>query len=108
MAHAFLWEYSYKGLKLVQLLGQLGGFLAKGRRSESRADPQGSARRTRQLADLAGRERPLPGKYCGQFCAGGAEAEKRLVREPRTPRAAGLRERSAHNNQTVQSYGRQS
>ena len=26
-AHAFLWEYSYKGLKLAQLLGQLGVFL---------------------------------------------------------------------------------
>jgi hypothetical protein len=27
LAHAFLWEYSYKRLKLVQLLGQLGVFL---------------------------------------------------------------------------------
>jgi hypothetical protein len=27
LAHAFLWEYSYKRLKLVQLLGQLGFFL---------------------------------------------------------------------------------
>ena len=24
--HAFLWEHSYKGLKLAQLLGQLGVF----------------------------------------------------------------------------------
>jgi hypothetical protein len=24
VASAFLWEYSYKGLKLAQLLGQLG------------------------------------------------------------------------------------
>ena len=30
LAHAFLWEYSYKGLKLAQLLGQLGVFLIKG------------------------------------------------------------------------------
>jgi hypothetical protein len=27
LAHAFLWEYSYKTLKLAQLLGQLGVFL---------------------------------------------------------------------------------
>jgi hypothetical protein len=27
LAHAFLWEYSYKGMKSVQLLGQLGNFL---------------------------------------------------------------------------------
>ena len=30
LAHAFLWEYSYKRLKLAQLLGQLGGFLTVG------------------------------------------------------------------------------
>jgi hypothetical protein len=28
LAHAFLWEYKYKELKLAQLLGQLGIFLA--------------------------------------------------------------------------------
>ena len=27
LAHAFLWEYSYKRLKSAQLLGQLGAFL---------------------------------------------------------------------------------
>ena len=27
LAHAFLWEYIYKRLKLAQLLGQLGDFL---------------------------------------------------------------------------------
>jgi hypothetical protein len=27
LAYAFLWEYSHKRLKLVQLLGQLGVFL---------------------------------------------------------------------------------
>jgi hypothetical protein len=27
LAHVFLREYSYKRLKLAQLLGQLGGFL---------------------------------------------------------------------------------
>ena len=27
LAHAFLWEYSYKRLQLAQLLGQLGVFL---------------------------------------------------------------------------------
>jgi hypothetical protein len=27
LAHAFLWEYGYKRLKLAQLLGQLGVFL---------------------------------------------------------------------------------
>ena len=27
LAHAFLWEYSYKRLKLAQLLGQLGVLL---------------------------------------------------------------------------------
>jgi hypothetical protein len=27
LAHAFRWEYSYKKLKLAQLLGQLGVFL---------------------------------------------------------------------------------
>ena len=27
LAHAFLWEHSYKRLKLAQLLGQLGVFL---------------------------------------------------------------------------------
>ena len=30
LAHAFLWEYSYKRLKLAQLLGQLGFSLAQG------------------------------------------------------------------------------
>jgi hypothetical protein len=30
LAHAFLREYSYKGLKLAHLLGQLGLFLACG------------------------------------------------------------------------------
>ena len=29
LAHAFLWEYSCKRLKLAQLLGQLGVFLAR-------------------------------------------------------------------------------
>jgi hypothetical protein len=28
LAHAFIWEYSYKGLKLAQLLGRHGVFLA--------------------------------------------------------------------------------
>jgi hypothetical protein len=32
MAHAFLWEYIDKRLKLVQPLGQLGVFLAYGAR----------------------------------------------------------------------------
>jgi hypothetical protein len=27
LAHLFLWEYSYKGLKLAQVPAQLGGFL---------------------------------------------------------------------------------
>ena len=27
LAHAFLWEHSYKRLELAQLLGQLGVFL---------------------------------------------------------------------------------
>ena len=27
LAHAFLWKHSYKGLKLAQLLGQLGVLL---------------------------------------------------------------------------------
>ena len=30
LAHAFLWEYSHKRLKLAQLLGQLGVFLTCG------------------------------------------------------------------------------
>jgi hypothetical protein len=30
LAHAFLWEYSYKRLKLAQRLGQLGAFLTRG------------------------------------------------------------------------------
>jgi hypothetical protein len=30
LAHALLWEYSHKRLKLAQLLGQLGGFLTEG------------------------------------------------------------------------------
>jgi hypothetical protein len=29
LAHAFLWEYSYRGLRLAQRLGQLGVFLAQ-------------------------------------------------------------------------------
>jgi hypothetical protein len=33
LAHAFLWEYSYKRLKLAQLLGQLGVFLTRTRAS---------------------------------------------------------------------------
>ena len=28
LAHAFLWEYNYKRLKLIQLIGRLGVFLA--------------------------------------------------------------------------------
>ena len=44
-------------------------------------------RRTRQLADLRGQERlGTSGKYCGQFCPGGVEAEKRLVRRELMPR----------------------
>jgi diadenosine tetraphosphate (Ap4A) HIT family hydrolase len=37
LARAFLWEYSYKGPELAQLLGQLGVFLtlAHGRRPQS-------------------------------------------------------------------------
>jgi hypothetical protein len=30
LAHAFVWEYSYKRLKFAQLLGQLGIFLTCG------------------------------------------------------------------------------
>ena len=30
LAHAFLWGYSYKRLKLAQLLGQLDAFLTRG------------------------------------------------------------------------------
>jgi hypothetical protein len=37
LAHVFLWEYSYKRLKLAQLLAQLGGFLTWAR-SASIAD----------------------------------------------------------------------
>jgi hypothetical protein len=29
MAHKFQWEYSYKGLKSAQLLGQIGVFLTR-------------------------------------------------------------------------------
>jgi hypothetical protein len=36
LAHAFLWEHSYKGLKLAQILGQLGGFLTCERRCRHR------------------------------------------------------------------------
>ena len=35
--HAFLWEFSYKGLKLAQLLGHFGAFLA---RQTGRAEPR--------------------------------------------------------------------
>jgi hypothetical protein len=39
LAHVFLWEYSYKGLKLAQLLGQLGIFLTcRSKRSGSVED----------------------------------------------------------------------
>ena len=36
LAHAFLWEYSYKRLQLAQLLGQLGVLLATGRGAGAR------------------------------------------------------------------------
>jgi hypothetical protein len=35
LAHALLWEYSYKGLELAQLLGQLGVFLTPGERGQT-------------------------------------------------------------------------
>jgi hypothetical protein len=39
LAHAFLSEYGYKGLKLAQLLGQLGVFLTRtGCRNSSEID----------------------------------------------------------------------
>ena len=34
LAHAFMWEHSYKRLKLAQLLGQLGFFLTHTMRFE--------------------------------------------------------------------------
>jgi hypothetical protein len=37
LAHAFLWGYSYKRLKLAQLLGRLGVFLTKCRYDWKRA-----------------------------------------------------------------------
>ena len=44
LAHAFLWEYSYKRLKLAQLLGQLGVLLTFGRGgAAARADQRGRA-----------------------------------------------------------------
>eukprot|EP01051_Picozoa_sp_SAG22_P019363 SAG22_NODE_3550_length_1649_cov_3.387742_3_plen_190_part_00 len=45
-------------------------------------------RRVRQLAEPAAEvgAASLGGKFCGQFCAGGAEAERRLVRRELLPR----------------------
>jgi hypothetical protein len=50
LAHAFLWEYIYKRLKLAQLLGQLGVYLTC-------AGPP-SARRVRATASWFGRPGP--------------------------------------------------
>ena len=41
MAHAFLWEYSDKGLKLAQFLGQLGVFLTQGGSARSQIAESG-------------------------------------------------------------------
>ena len=41
LAHAFLWEYIYKGLELVQFLGQLGVFLTQGGSARSQAAESG-------------------------------------------------------------------
>jgi hypothetical protein len=35
LAYALLWEYSYKRLKLAQLLGQLGVFLARSKTKQT-------------------------------------------------------------------------
>ena len=43
MAHAFLWEYSYKGLELAQLLGRLGVFLTLVMSSPLKTPPPSSA-----------------------------------------------------------------
>jgi hypothetical protein len=48
LAHAFLWEYSYKKLKLDQLLGQLGVFLtwrSRGPAAAASLSPPRSGRR---------------------------------------------------------------
>jgi hypothetical protein len=43
LAHAFMWEYSCKGLELAQVLGQLGGFHT--RRAELHLDGREIRRR---------------------------------------------------------------
>jgi hypothetical protein len=44
LAHAFLWEYSHQGLKLAQLLGQLGVFRTSARRTASRSSRRSRSR----------------------------------------------------------------
>jgi hypothetical protein len=41
LVHAFLWEYSFKRLKLAHLLGQLTVFLTPSRPVKLQRDPQG-------------------------------------------------------------------
>ena len=41
LARAFLWEYSYKRLKLARLLGQLGVFLTQGDSARSQTVESG-------------------------------------------------------------------
>jgi hypothetical protein len=51
LAHAFLWEYSYKRLKLAQLPGQLGVFLTLSAGDSARMRAAGSARRVVAAAE---------------------------------------------------------
>jgi hypothetical protein len=68
LTHAFLWEYSYKRLKLAQLLGQLGVFLTLAALTGGlRAGAHGL------VLDLFRRQPPALGLGQGQGGAGGAE-----------------------------------
>ena len=59
LAHAFLWEYSYKRLQLAQLLGQLGDFLTCWMRGQSLGMPFPASDRAE--AQAAGSWRPSGG-----------------------------------------------
>jgi hypothetical protein len=86
LAHAFLWEYSYKRLKLAQLLGQLGVFLTCRHDIRSSrsccanvcAPPQGSGGTTRGSAP------PM----LGASLLIGATAAVAAARTARSPSAA--------------------
>jgi hypothetical protein len=68
LAHAFRWEYSYKRLKLAQLLGKLGVFLTWSR-TRTTTTPRRSSFSTSRCSEqglrLAQNDASWPTHFCG-------------------------------------------